>query len=175
MGAITKAERTELKSIVRNQFKVLRAEVEQREAELMAEVDDQISDRFSDEDKAWSDAATLANEAILEANRRLNDIYRNLLGDRHEERMYARGSMPDRPTQKRLDLRMQAKCKLVAQVQAAQLRLQRQEADLLRTLAVGALETAEAHAFLSAIPTVSELVPAARLAELEASLAEGGA
>lgn len=173
MTAITKGERTELKSIVRNQFKVLRAEVEQREAELMAEVDDQISERFSDEDKAWSDAATLVNEVILEANRRLNDIYRGLLGDKHVERMYARGSMPDRPSQKRMDLRLQAKQKLVAQVQAAQLRLQRQEADLLRTLAVGALESAEAHAFLTAIPTVSELVPAARLAELEASFEDG--
>lgn len=43
---------------------------------------------------------------------------------------------------------------------------------MLRTLAVGAIESEEARAFLAAIPSVSELVPAARLAELEASMTD---
>lgn len=53
-------------------------------------------------------------------------------------------------------------------MRAALLRLSRQEADLLSELAIGVLESAEARAFLGAIPTVGELVPAARLAQLEA-------
>jgi hypothetical protein len=44
--------------------------------------------------------------------------------------------------------------------------VERQEADLLRTLAVEALESEEARAFLKMIPSVAELVPSTRLNEL---------
>ncbi len=49
----------------------------------------------------------------------------------------------------------------------AQLTLDRQEADLLRSLALEGLETPAARAFLERIPTVGELVPSARLREIE--------
>lgn len=80
---ITKAERTELRSIVRQQFKVLRHEVEQRGVELLADLAGEIQDRYNDEDEAWGVASHKTQEAVLEANRAVNDIYRELLGDRH--------------------------------------------------------------------------------------------
>lgn len=169
---ITKAERTELKSVVRQQMKVLRAEVEQRAAELMADVDDQIADKFESDDKRWADAAHLAHEAVMEANRKVNDAYRELLGDQHVERMYVGAQLPQKPARERAVLRQAGKSRIEEQVKGALLRLQRQEADLLRSLAIGALETDDARGFLDSIPSVSELVPAARLAELEASLSE---
>lgn len=172
--AINKTERQELKSIVRQQMKVLRAEVEQRKAELLADVDEQIAEKFTDDDKRWADAAHLAHEAVMEANRKVNDAYRDLVGERHVERMYVGASLPQKPARERTVLRHMAASRIDEQVRGALLRLQRQEADLLRTLAVGALESSEAQAFLSQIPTVSELVPAARLAELEASLDDDG-
>jgi hypothetical protein len=43
---ISKAERTELRSVVRQQFKVLAAEVQQRRAELVADADRQITARY---------------------------------------------------------------------------------------------------------------------------------
>jgi len=55
------------------------------------------------------------------------------------------------------------------QVVAAALALDRQEADLLRALAMEGLESEAARAFLARIPTVAELVPAARLREIEAA------
>jgi len=58
-------------------------------------------------------------------------------------------------------------------VRTAVLRLDRTEADLLRELSLDALESDEAKAFLSSIPSVSELVPGVRLAEIEASLGDG--
>ena len=61
---------------------------------------------------------------------------------------------------------------LDAQARGALLTLERQEADLLRQLALGALESEEARAFLASIPTVGELVPASRLAEIEAAFDE---
>ena len=111
---ITKAERTELRSIVRGQFKVLRAEFVQRQAELLAELEQRIADRYGESDAGRAKVAWRLREIVEEA-----------------------------------------------------IALDRQEADLLRTLAVGALESEEARAFLAAIPTVGQLVPAARLAELD--------
>ena len=167
---ITKTERTELKSVVRQQFKVLRAEVVQRQAEVMADVEQQITERFTDVDKAWAEAGRVSLEATLEANRKVNDTYRELTGETHIEDMYVFLRGPTQPSRQRQRLRQQATANLTAQVEGALLRLARQEADLLKTLAVGALESSDAHTFLLDIPMVGELVPTARLAELEASL-----
>jgi hypothetical protein len=167
---ITKAERTELRSIVRQQFRVLRGEVEQRGVELLAELLGQLNAKYADEDDAWGVASHKANEAVLEANRQVNDIYRELLGDKHIERMYV--GAPSQPIRHRRLLEGEGKKRVEASVASALLKLSRDEADLLRNLAVGALESAEAHAFLTGIPTVGELVPAARLAELEAALGD---
>lgn len=167
---ITKAERTELRSIVRQQFKVLRAEVEQRGAELVADLHEEIGARYTEEDDAWGLAAHKAHEAVLEANRAVNDAYRELLGDAHVERMYVGAQLPAQPVRHRTVLKQAGAKRVEAQVKAALLGLDRQEADLLRTLAVGSIESDEARKFLEAIPAVSELVPVARLAELEAAL-----
>jgi len=166
---ISKSERTELRSMVRGQFRVLRAEVEQREAEVLADADQQIADKYASEDHAYERAAFLANEAVLEANRRVNDILREHL-ESHIEYQYVQLHFPRQPQKRRLDLRGAAVSKIRAQVKSALLILDRQEADLLRQLAIGALESEEAHAFLTAIPTVGQLVPLARLSALEASL-----
>lgn len=167
---MTKAERTELRQIVKGQFAVLRAEIDQRKAELITEVDGQIDEKFAVDDKAWADAAHLAHEAVMEANRKVNDAYRDLTGERHVERMYVGAQLPSRPREERFRLQQTSRHQIDATVRGALLRLQRQEADLLRTLAVGAIESDEARAFLEAIPSVGELVPAARLTEIEASL-----
>lgn len=170
---ITKGERTELRSVVKNQFKVLRSEVEQREAELLAEFETQLNEKFAKEDKAWNDAMFLAQEATREANRAANDAFRKVMNvaegydfqfvSLNTHRLYKADA-------ERTPLRQEARAQINAKVRAARLQLDRQEADLLKNLSVGALESEEAYAFLNAIPTVGELVPAARLEELEAKL-----
>lgn len=167
---MTKTERTELRRVVRQQFKVLRAEVEQRKAELIADLEEQVEERYADEDKAWADAAHLAHEAIMEANRKVNDAYREVVGEQHVERQYVRGMLPDRPTGRQRAMKRVAAARVEEQVKGALLRLDRQEADLHKKLAIGALESEEAREFLEAIPTVGELVPSARLAELAEDL-----
>lgn len=171
---ITKGERTELRSIVRQQFKVLRQEILQREAEMLAEVENQISEKYATQDQGWQAVQHEVHEACMEANRRINDALYNagyqVKGG--SERMWVQTPRIDQPTKDRQQLRYHAQTKIRAQVKAALLKLDRDEADLLRNLAVGALESDEARAFLTAIPSVSELVPTTRLMELEASLRE---
>lgn len=171
---ITKGERAELRSIVRQQFKVLRSEVLQRQAEMHADVETQIGERYAGADNVWNDVMHEVGEAILEANRRVNDAlynagYQTKSGS---ERMFVRTPDIEKPTRDRTQLRRTADTQIQVQVKAAMLRLDRDEADLLRTLAVGAVESEEAREFLSKIPTVGELVSSARLAELERAVGE---
>ena len=171
---ITKGERTELRGVVKQQFKVLRAEVVQRQAELLAEVESQITERFAGEDRTWAGFQHQVHEAVLECNRKINDaLYEAGYEARGAtERMWVAEPAIPQPREQRTNLRFQASRRIEAQVRGALLNLDRREADLLRTLAVGAIESEEARAFLAGIPTVSELVPSARLAELEASLSD---
>lgn len=171
---ITKGERTELRSLIRQRFKVLRAEVEARRAELAAELEQRIVARFAEDDKAWADAIYLIEEAAREANRKANDILRTLnfpgydLAGRDFNLITRRDI--NQPKTERMTLRQQGATRIDVQVKAAFLQLDRQEADLLTRLVAGALESEEARSFLGEIPTVSALVPADRLLELEQQL-----
>lgn len=172
---ITKGERSELRSLIKQRFKVLRADVKVREAELIAELEGRIESRFAAEDKQWSDAMFLIEEAAREANRKANDILRGLtiaLPDYMATNEYrvVHATRLAQPRQERTELTRAGQARIAAQVRAALLQLDRQEADLLTQLAVGALESDEARAFLGEIPTVSALVPADRLLQLEQQL-----
>lgn len=166
---ITKAERSELRTLIRQRFKVLRADVEARRAELHSELEQRIEAKFAAADRAWNDAMFLVEEAAREANRKANDILRGLEleeypADREFQIIMCR-AVP-KPSGERHELRRQGDARIEARVKAAYLELDRQEADLLTKLVVGGLESDEARAFLGEIPTVSALVPAERLLAL---------
>lgn len=174
---ITKGERTELRTVTRHQFRVLRQEVTVRQAELLAEIETEIAARFAEDDTTWAACQHAIHEAVMAANRGINDALREhgYEARGRTERMWLTEPSMTKPSGERGALRQHAQARINAQVKDALLRLDRQEADLLRTLAIGALESDEARAFLSAIPTVGELVPGSRLAELEAGLADDSA
>jgi hypothetical protein len=168
--SMTKSDRSQLQSLVRRRFRALRSEVSLRQAELFAEMETQIAARYADEDTAWATAMNEVHEAVLACNRAVNDAWRRVLGDAHQECEYIRmiGS-PDRESYRgRVQLRRAATARLEQQVRDAMIKLEQQEVDLLERLLIGGLESDEARAFLDSIPKVAELVPAARLAELDA-------
>ena len=169
---ITKTERTELRQIVRQQFKVLRAELEQRQVEMIAGLEDEIAEKFRADDEQWAALQHRVHELVMEANRGINDaLYESGYTDRGTtERMWLSVRPMSKPDGSRIELRRHAQSRIAAQVKAAQLDLDRREADTLRSLAVGAIESEEARTFLESIPTVGELVPTTRLAELESAL-----
>lgn len=179
---ITKGERSELRTLIRARFKVLRADIAQRETELYAELEDRLNDRCSAEDKGWADVGFLIAEAASEASRKANDIVRQHVGRDLWPKDYElvqpavlsriRG-MITTSTPDRTQLRRTGHAHIAATIKAAQLELDRQEADLLTKLVTTGLESEDARAFLGQIPTVSSLVPSSRLLELEQSLKEG--
>lgn len=173
---ITKGERTELRSLIRQRFRVLRAEVVSRQAELEAELQARVTARFADGDKAWADGMFLIEEAAREANRKANDILRGMdldgLDLEGKDLQIVVTRSINKPSNGRTNLHREGLARIAAQVKAAFAQLDRQEVDLLTRLAAGALESDEARAFLGEIPTVSTLVPADRLLQLEQSLRE---
>ena len=168
---ITKTERAELRSVVRQQMKVLRSEVHQRGSEMLADIDAGIAEKYSEEDANFKALRDAIEMIVREANNSIDDLltkhgtdqfrYFDPLGFPRFERADDRH---------RVALRHAAISDVKAKVEMAKLRLDRTEADLLRQLSVDALESDEAKGFLGSIPSVSELVPVARLAELEAAL-----
>lgn len=172
---ISKSERSELRSVVKQQFKVLRAEIKQREAELRAEANEALVQENGAADEQWNSIAFLAGEAVKEANRKVNDALREH-GIAHKDPSmeyslvqldYRFSGLRRKTDQGEAKSRIELDVK--ERVRRAELAIERQEAGLLRTLAVGALESEDAHNFLKAIPTAAELVPATRLQELLSS------
>lgn len=171
---IPPAERRELRSVVRQQFKVLRTEVKQREAELLAEAERRLVDRYRDEDKRLDDVNWQVQEIAREAQRQIDDLLKKVGGDEDGGRWNTfsgqlRVNRIVRHTEDRGQLRRALEAGIKEQVRVALLALDRQEADLLKVLALDALESDAAREFLTKIPTVAELVPSARLREIEAA------
>lgn len=175
---MNKTERAELRGIVRNQFRVLKEEVIQRQQELLAQADLEIAEKTAEDTAKRENVQFLANQLVLECNRALNNLlYENGLAERRDtERMWLQSpnlywdKQQYRSTKPEDMLQHAARADLQAKVTAAMTAMARQEADLLKELAIGALESDDARGFLARIPTVGELVPAARLAELERSV-----
>lgn len=169
---ITPGERRELRSVVRHQMKVLRAEVAQREAELLSEMETRLVERYQADDERADQLAREIAKLRDNANRELQELvdqYEDLFaGGRWRAGQEAFGTPRlYRSQEDRKQLRAALVAGIAQQVKSAQLALDRQEADLLRELALDALETSAARAFLGRIPTVAELVPSRRLREIE--------
>lgn len=173
---ITKAERQQLATLVRQRFKVLRADVAARKAELELELRERVAARFAAQDKQYQDVMYLVRQAADEANRKANDILRGC------------GLWEDYPTKSDYEIVMvrpigsprtdrgrlinQGSAAIEAQVKNALLELDRKENELLTQLLVDALESDAAKGFLAQIPIVSSLVPADRLLALVGSIEE---
>ncbi len=172
---ITARERTELRSLIRQRFKVLRTDVKARETELLAELHQRINERFADQDHAWAAAYDRIRQAVNDVNRSANDELRALDPERHpagsEHEYVVIRLFSTRPNEgERHQLFNTGRMRIETQVRKAALELERQEADLLTRLVADGLESDEAKNFLGQIPTVGELVPADRLLALERTL-----
>ncbi|MCW2496435.1 hypothetical protein [Jatrophihabitans sp.] len=170
---LTAADRRELKSLIKKQFELLRNDIARREVEMKAEVEHELLQRYRHQDARIAETHReleraeqeyeLERARILDALRAaepsLNAYYgpnRQVhIEDRHRTQLHsaAVAAIPDR-------------------VAAAKSALDQQELDLIRELTIGALDSAEAHAFIGRIPTVGTLVPNTRMAEIENMLPE---
>lgn len=171
---LTPGDRRELRSIVKGRFKVLRAEVKRRETEMKAEIEAELVDRYRVQQQAIADARREVQEIIGEALRsarlvaaRLSDAHPDVEA---EIGTHYGGIAFDARIKNRAELHRALIAAIPDKIGDAQLELDRQENDLLQSLSVGALQTEQAQQFMATIPTVGELVPRARLREIEGRL-----
>lgn len=71
---MNKTERTELRGVVKQRFRVLRREVAQRRAEMVAEAEARIAERFRATDEQRADLQWQIQQAVDEANRKIEDL-----------------------------------------------------------------------------------------------------
>lgn len=175
---MTPGERRELRTVVRQRMKVLRADVAQRRMELLADAERRLMERYRAQDKQVEDLNFRIAEITEQASREITDLIVATRGD-------ADGVSVRRPvrlqtprvsthTEDRSQLHRAMVAGVEAQVKTALLSLDRQEADLLQSLALHTIETDSARQFLATIPSVADLVPAARLAEIESAFDQRG-
>ncbi len=167
---MNKGERDELRRLLRAQIKVLKGDIEARQAELEVELESDVEREFAARDREYDAAMFRVNQVADEANRAVNDIGRQLWGEawgvQHDRRLVT-VSPPSKPgvTERRERLH-KGRLDIERKVADAKRQLLRLENDLLTELATSALESAEAKAFFARIPKVTELVPSYRMQQI---------
>jgi hypothetical protein len=169
---MTQAERTELAKVVRLRAKVAKDEVCHQEALLLADVEAQLSAKYSVSDEAWADltgqaAAVVAAADAEIAKRCLAMGIREEFRPRLVAQWYGRGE--NALKERRAELRKAAQTKIAAMGKAAKIKIDHRVAHLLTQLAAGALESAEARAFLESMPSIDEMMPRITLPTLGGS------
>jgi hypothetical protein len=167
---MTRAERDDLAKVARLRAKVARTAVVQREAELLADVEEQLSAQYAFADDAWAEITTGAAAAVAEADRQVAALCRER-GIPEEFRpglnlnWYGRGSnaVPAR----RAELRKVAQARIAAAGKGAKAAIEAREAEVLTELLAGGLTSQAARSFLESIPTAAALMPALQVRELE--------
>ena len=160
---MTKGEREELRKLFSQRAKVSKKLADQRAAELLAETESQLAAQYEFGAAAWADLTVHAKEVVKAADDELAARCR-ALGIPAEFRpelalnWYSRGQ--NASATRRHELRRVAQTKIEALKQRAYATIDRLHVDGLTILTKDSLESAEAHAFLAAMPTVEALMPA---------------
>jgi hypothetical protein len=177
---IAPSERRELRSIVKAQFKVLRTEVRRRKEELGAEVEHELLERHREEDRAIAAARAEVDKVCMDAAHEVRRIGEEL-AERFADlsvRTSAGATFNgftirfEATNPNRTQVHRAATAAIPATIADALLHLDQQEITLLRQLSAGALTSEQAQQFMGGIPTVGQLVPRARVAELAGQIDE---
>jgi hypothetical protein len=160
---IRPGERRELKALVRLRVKVLRAEVEQKHTEMLAEIDGRVATKFQEDDVRFKELEQKLQQITAEANRKFAKVFTdfNDVADPRKE-VVSRLWFHKRETG-----RDKLRKALIAAVHA-QHQVTKLEAELLSTLSLDAVHSEAAKEFVKSILVVEDLLSSRTLAEVEA-------
>lgn len=165
---IRPGERAELRTLVRMRVKLLRSQIADRHAAHMSQIDGRIAAKFC-EDKTRIEALRKELDKIVaRANRSVEAVlakYPDIAEPRTN--VFSRPWV-HRPDGGKEELRKAMVAMVIAQTEAAKLRVARLETELLGQLALDAVKSEEAKTFIRAIPEIGDLMPSEQLAEIEA-------
>jgi len=167
---MTSKDRDLLAKVARQRARVAKSTVALRQAQLLADFEEQSSAIYSAQDEAWAEVTAQAQEMVRQADeqvaaacreRNIPEEFRPSLN----LSWYGRGG--NSKAARRAELRKLAERQIEAAAKAAKLEIDRADAEVQVELLTGALTTEAARRFLERIPSPEELMPAVRLEQLE--------
>jgi hypothetical protein len=169
---MTRGDREQLVSVVKMRARVAKAAVADRQADLLADVERQLSTIYKANEQDWADISASAEAAVHAADQQLAAICRER-GIPEEFRpslhvgWYGRGENAD--AKRRAELRALATKQIDAAGKKAKLAIERRTAEVLTALVAGTLESSDARVFLESIPMPEALMPTISVKALEVS------
>lgn len=161
---ITRSDRRELTALIKLHFKTLRAEVVEREAKMTAEVETMLAERYRDEDALIQECQGKAAKIAAAANAQLQELM-DEYAEQFDGGTWSRVSpfwaphVYRRNREDREQVRKAMAATIKARTRTARLEIDRREADLLRSLAMDAIEGTDAKAVARALPGIDEVAP----------------
>ncbi|RFA14237.1 hypothetical protein B7R21_06465 [Subtercola boreus] len=169
MTEMTRTERSDLAGLTRKRATVAKNQARQRAAELTAETEEQLSRVFAAEDVRWQAAIAKAKIALDAANTKIREelgaegVPDNLLPSLT---LGWRGRGESLDPHRRGELRTLARARIDAHLKTALATIEKSSVDVQTQLLAAGLTTGAAQAFLTAMPTPEELLPAVSVDEL---------
>lgn len=168
---MTKGEREELKRLARERARVAKHDAQRRTADLKAMFEQQLADAYSfNSEETWSRAVKIAREECAEAQARIEKRCEELAiplamhplvnFDWQSRGPYAVGAQQQ-------NLRRVAHHRIAAQERSAIAEIDRAALDIQTNLVRAGLTSDTALEFLSAMPSVNDLMPPVNMDELE--------
>ena len=159
-----------LARLARKRAKVSKSMVAERVKVLLADVEDQLSAEYQFDEEVWADINRSAQEAVAKADAQIAELCRSWgVPERFPPGLnlswYSRGE--NALAARRAELRKLAEQRLDALAKTAKTTIDVKLLDVETALVRDGLQSAEAHAFLEAMPTPDELLPRVDIGELE--------
>lgn len=160
---MTRGERSELASLIKERARVAKLGIEQRKAELLAMAEAQLAAIYRIDDEKWQDLGEAAAAAVKAADRELAERCKKLgipadFRPRLDLSWWGRGENAFK--ERRAELRKVAVTKLDAEAKRAKIAIDTSKVEILTSLTASGLRSDDARQFLEAMPTVEALMPA---------------
>jgi hypothetical protein len=158
---IRPGERRELKSLVRTRMKVLRSEVEERHSSQLAEIGARTAQKFQGDNARIKELNDVLDQLATEMNQRYRAIIAEYADVAETSYRYSFHTPSfSRKDNGKSQFQRALTSAVHAQRQKALLDVDRLESELITKLAIDALKTEAAHAFVRSIPDIEALMPA---------------
>ena len=167
---MTKADRANLERLARKRAKLAESNIGERVKVLRADVEDHLSAQHKFDDELWADVNREALQAVARADAQVAAVCARL-GIPEDLRpsigisWYSRGK--NALASRRTELRKLANARIDAAAESAKVAIRTNLLQVETELIRGGLESAEAVAFVDAMPTPEQLMPGVDLPALE--------
>lgn len=170
---IRPGERRTLTALVKTKVRALRAEIDERHAQQLADIGVRVVRKFRDDDGRLAEVRRKLEDITKDANTQAAALFEEYADvASHRSPAYSMPWLTRREDDKE-KLRGALTAAVHAQTQKAKLHLIRLEAQLLEQLAMDAIQSEAARAFVRDIPTAESLLPESKLLEIEARYGSG--